>query len=161
MNGPTTEQACLLLQWIKEGPPGAIPVESDGRSLGSLQAVTWEDAGELAALEQLTAWHETAFARFPEAIPVAPASVRRWLVEQVLPAHDRVLFWLRNARGERVGHAGLSRLDLDAGTCSITDIVSADIAADRLMNEALGTLRTWSRETFGVEPLPSSQRTAA
>lgn len=151
MDGPTTEHARLLFRWFKEGPPGAIPIEVAGRSLGSLQAVTWEDAGDLAALEQLSGWHESAFVRYPESIPVSPTSVRRWLVEQVLPAPDRVLFWVRDVRGERFGHAGLSRLDARAATAAISDVVAANVVAERLVNEALTTLTAWARETLGVE----------
>jgi hypothetical protein len=161
MDGPTTEHARLLLRWFKEGPPGAIPIDADGRSLGSLQAVSWEDAGDLAALEQLTGWHETAFARYPEATPVSPTSVRRWLVEQVLPAPDRVLFWVRDVRGERFGHAGLSRLDPRAGTAAISDVVAANVVAERLVNEALTALTAWARGTLGVEVLAMPSRRAA
>jgi hypothetical protein len=161
MDGPTPEQAKLLLRWLKEGPPGAIPIDAEGRSLGSLRTVTWEDAGDLAALEQLTAWHEEAFARYPEAFPVTPTSVRRWLVEQVLPAADRILFWVCDVRGERLGHAGLSRLNTAPGTVAVSDVVAANVAAERLVNEALTTIAGWAREALGVEVLAMASRHAA
>jgi hypothetical protein len=151
MDGRTTDQAELLLRWLKEGPPGAIPIELDGHSLGSLQAVTWEDAGDLAALEQVASWHEG----------MSPASVRRWLVEQVLPAPGRVLFWVRDVRGERLGHAGLSRLNVEAGTVAVSDVVAAHFAAERLVNEALAALAGWAREALGVEALAMPARRAA
>lgn len=161
MDGPTTEQAALLFRWFKEGPPGVVPIGREGRSLGSLRAVTWEDAGDLAALEQVAGWHESAFARYPEAFPVTPASVRRWLTQQVLPAPDRVLFWVRDVRGERVGHAGLSRLNLKAGTVAVSDVVAAHVVAERLVDEALTALAAWARDTLGVEALAMPSRLAA
>src|SRR5437660_3760809 len=143
MEGPPAQDVRTLLRWMKEGPPGALPVEQGGRSLGCLQAVTWEDAGDPAALGRLARWHGPYAA--------APAAARRWLVEQVLPAADRVLFWVKDVRGGFAGHAGLSRLDVAARTAALCDVVAAGPAADRLVAAAALALAGWARATLGLE----------
>ena len=56
MDGLHAREICTLFRWFKEGPPGAIPIEHDHRSVGLLQAATWEDAGG-PPLAQLASWH--------------------------------------------------------------------------------------------------------
>ena len=86
----------VLLRWLKDGPQGAIPIGLEPPSRGSLQAVTWEDAGDLLALDRLSRWH------------AAPAAgLRRWLQQVVLPCPDRLLFWVLDAQGRFLGHVGL------------------------------------------------------
>ncbi len=161
MDGPTTEQALMLFRWMKEGPVGAIPIEAEDRCHGSLQAVTWEDAGDLAALEQLVSWHQAAFERYPETFSVTPTCVRRWLVEQVLLHDDRLLFWVTTVTGERIGHVGLSHLNLEAGTVALSHLIASQVMAERLVHEALVTLTHWARETLGVDTLAMPNRRSA
>jgi hypothetical protein len=142
MEGPAAQDVRLLLCWLKEGPPGALPVEQDGRSLGCLQAVTWEDAGDPAALARLAQWHGP---------PLTPPAARRWLTEQVLAPADRVLFWVKGVGGDFAGHAGLTGLDFTARTAVVGDVVAADPAAAPLVAAAALALAEWARATLGLE----------
>jgi RimJ/RimL family protein N-acetyltransferase len=159
MEGLAAEQVRPLLHWLKDGPLGAIPIERDGRSLGLLQAVTWEDAGDRVALERLSRWHE--FAWFPEPFPVSPASIRRWLVEQVLPVGDRILFWVKDVRGGFVGHVGLSRFDYAARAVSVSDHVSSGPSSAGLMAAAVESLARWAAESLQLHVRASGQAAAA
>lgn len=162
MDGPSTvEQVYLLFRYLKEGPPGAIPIQKDNRSLGILQAVNWEDAGDHAALERMVRWHESAFAWIGESFPVTPASVRRWLLEQVLPAPDRLLFWVKDLRGSFVGHLGLTHLHFDTRSVCIGDLVAATPAAEVLVAQAMTTLAHWTEESLGLVVRPLDSRHAA
>lgn len=161
MDGPTRENVLMLLRWFKEGPPGAIPIEHEGRSLGSLQACTWEEAGDPTILARLAEWHESAFTRFPESRPVTPDAVRAWLVQQVMPTPDRVLFWVKDPRGVCVGHLGISRIDPDAGTGYLCDLVAMNPAAERLLQHAISTLQYWLQTTLSVEFVSEPRRRAA
>src|SRR5262245_49276038 len=62
MDGLRAREIQTLFRWFKEGPPGAVPIEHDQRSVGLLQAATWEDAAGRPA-ERLAAWHGSASAR--------------------------------------------------------------------------------------------------
>lgn len=158
MEGTTPDDVRTLLRWFKDGPPGAIPIEEGGKSLGFLQAATWEDAGDGEALERLGAWHESTFSWFPEPFPVTPASVRNWLVEQVLRPVDRVLFWIKDVRGNFAGHVGLTRIDHASGQATIGDIVSSQPSQDRLVHAGIEALAAWTQDMLGMRVNVASTR---
>jgi hypothetical protein len=135
----------LLLRWLKDGPPGTIPFQ-----YGSIQALTWEDAGDAVVLETIRGWHPTI-------------SVRQWLHGRVLPCPDWILFWIKDVGGQPVGHVGLSFFDLERGTVAITETFCMPETAPDLLTEAMRALADWVRESFGLEALPGggSQRHAA
>ncbi len=140
MDGLRPEQLRTLFRWFKEGPPGAVGIDRDGRSLGLLQAVGWEDAGSLALLEQLARWHE----------PELPdrAAVRRWLVEEVLPASDRVLFWVKDIQGRPVGHVGLSCLDQGSPGVAIADVLCGEPDEIDLVSAGVAALVRWAAHSL-------------
>ena len=160
MDGLATEDICLLLRWLEDGPAGTIPIDSPDRSLGRLQTVTWQDAGDRDAIDLLGRWHELAFALFPEPFPVTPEGVRRWLVECVLSDPCRILFWVRDVRGEARGHVGLTAIDLDAGTATIGDVVTCHPGAAALVRAAVETLALWVRWELGLRVERASQARA-
>jgi hypothetical protein len=161
MDGLQPKEVRTLIRWLKEGPPGAVPISFDGQSLGSLQVVTWEDAGERTAIDRLVRWHDSAFTTFAAPAPATPVSVRQWLVEHVLEAPERLLFWVRNSQGEAVGHVGLPRFDFAVHTVALRDVVCGEPGAEHLVAEAVETLRGWVRESFRMWTIDAGQFLAA
>jgi hypothetical protein len=105
-----------------------------------LQAIGWEDAGTTALLDELARWHAPAFAGIPDA--------RRWLVNEVLPAADRVLFWVKDVRGRPVGHVGLSHLDPVGATITLTDVQYGVPVGAALVDRAIATLSGWAQHSL-------------
>jgi RimJ/RimL family protein N-acetyltransferase len=161
MEGLQPQQVRTLLHWLKEGPLGAIPVARSQRSQGSLRAVTWEDAGDPDAIERLGRWHESAFSVFAVTVPVTSPSARQWLIEQVLEAPERVLFWVRAVDGEPVGHIGLSRFNYDSRTVALRDVICGVQGTERLVAEAIESLRTWVQESLQFDLVDAGQHFAA
>lgn len=161
MDGFPSEQVRTVLRWLKDSPPGAIPIAGAGKSFGLLQAVTWEDAGDGETLARLSQWHESAFAWFPEPFAVSPMAARRWLVDQVLPDPDRILFWVRDVRGGFIGHVGLTRFDAARGTAVLGDVVADHPTHDGLLALAAQTLTGWAQEALGVQVGPAAGQAAA
>lgn len=161
MEGIRFEQLRVLFRWFKEGPPGAIPIERDGRSLGLLQAVTWEDAGNSPVVEQLATWHDSALMSFPEPFPVTPAGARQWLTECVLQTSDRVLFWVKDVRGVAIGHVGLSHHDSDNNTITIVDVLSSSPASEGLLAVAVQTLSGWAHQSLKLRVRQEGEHLAA
>ncbi len=160
MDAIEAPQLHTLVRWLKDGPPGLISIAQEGLSLGSLQAVTWEDAGDPLVIERLLAWQATAFSAF--AVPLSRREGRRWLVEQVLDSPDRLLFWVRNLTGEVVGHVGLGSFDFATRQVGIRDVVRGESAAELLVTQAVATLRDWARESFQFDAIdPGMNRAAA
>ncbi len=143
MEGPRPEQLRTLFRWFKEGPPGAIPILSDGRSLGLLQSAHWEDAGTSAVLDRLARWH-------------APAGGRTWLLQRLEDASG-ALFWIKDVRGQIVGHAGLTRLDPAAGTLLLADVHCGEPEGAPLVEAAVHALLAWVRQSLCLEVLSDDQ----
>lgn len=131
MDGPTPDQLHLVLRWMKDGPPGAIPLVRAGRPAGCLQAVTWEDAGDFALLADLAGRDGAAF--------------RDRLIHEILPPPDRLLFVVRDASGVVRGHLGLRRFDLAGGT-----VEACDERLEALAEEAHQAVDRWLADTFGI-----------
>jgi hypothetical protein len=146
MDGLHAREICTLFRWFKEGPPGAIPIEHEQRSVGMLQAATWEDAGG-APVERLAAWRGD------------PA--REWLVESVLKTPGRVLFWVRDVGGELVGHVGLSGVDDRNGTITVGDVVCGVRGSEELVASAVGCLSEWVQRSLRLRVCREDQRAAA
>jgi hypothetical protein len=141
MRLPEPELVRTLLRWLKDGPPGAIPIDRDGRSLGALVVASWEDAGDAAL----------------------PAMTRRWLRQEVLPSEDRLLFWIKSPDGQCVGHVGLQAFDFAAHTVILDHLAIAGSLEDALVAAALVTLANWAKEQLDMTVLsiPSRYREAA
>jgi hypothetical protein len=146
MDGLHAREICTLFRWFKEGPPGAIPIEQDHRSVGLLQAATWEDAAG-APLLKLAAWH-------------GRSEARQWLVEEVLQTPDRVLFWVKDLRGEMVGHVGLSALDAGTGTITLGDVTSGP-GGEALVAAGAEALAGWVSRSLRLRAWREQERAAA
>jgi hypothetical protein len=163
MDGPPAEHVRTLLRWLKDGPPGAIPIERPGRPPGALVAVTWEDAGDADALDRASRWYLAELALRAGARPVAPETIRRWLQQEILPSDDRVLFWIKGADGRPVGHVGLRAFDFAARTVVVGDLAGEDAMVDPLIGAAMEALARWAKEQLGMTAvgIPSRRAEAA
>jgi hypothetical protein len=157
MDGLHSGQVRTLIRWIKEGPAGVVPISRPDESLGSLQAVTWDDAGNSTVIELLVGWHRSLLAVFAFQMPMSAGGVRRWLMEQVLEAPERLLFWVRDIAGHMVGHVGLSRFDFAERTVAVRDVVCGVGGAEAILAEAVETLKTWVREAFSLRAVDEGQ----
>lgn len=156
----------VLLRWFKDGPPGVIPVvRQGGLCLAHLQAVTWEDLGNAAVIEELTGWHREASHLHPGERKLCPDTVRRWLTEHALQDAGRVLFWVKEAPAGRLrGHLGLSDFDYRHGTVVLGDLAGDGPAGLALVQAAVPALAAWVEESFNmraIEPPARHHRLAA
>jgi len=151
MDGPTPEDVRILFRWLKEGPPGAICMEDQGRQLGSLQVVTWEDAGDRMALERLARWQEIARGGVSEAFPIRSGAIRQWVTEEILSREDRILCWIRDVCGEPVGHLGIQWLGEREKRAILTERLSDGSRFEWLVERGERTLGKWLRESLGLE----------
>ena len=140
-------QVQSLIRWLKDGPAGIIPISSDRQSLGTLCAVTWEDAGDSQVIERLEDWHRQAFTTFAVPLSLTRHDERRWLIEQVLDPPDRLLFWIHDLTGRAVGHAGLGRFDFTSRRVGLRDVLCGQIGSALLVTRAVETLRDWVLES--------------
>src|SRR5947209_8584603 len=108
------EEVLEKVRRVKEDPSAlgcVLPVVAGGRAVARLEGVGWRDLADPDSVALLAAWREAAADAFPARFPVTLQGTRSWLVKQLLELPDRVLFWVKDGSGTRVGHVGLYRFD--------------------------------------------------
>jgi RimJ/RimL family protein N-acetyltransferase len=91
--------------------------------MAGLDPVTWQDVDDSDSIERLARWREAAQSSFPAIFPVTLDGTRRWLIKQVLEVPDRLLFWVKSSEGEKIGHAGIYRIDFAEGSLELDNVV--------------------------------------
>lgn len=91
--------------------------------VAGLDPVTWQDVDDADSIERLARWREAAQNSFPAIFPVTLEGTRRWLIKQVLELPDRLLFWVKSSDGEKIGHAGIYRIDFDEASLELDNVV--------------------------------------
>src|SRR5262249_53011964 len=116
-----------------------------------LESVSWADATNQAAITLLADWRRAAAHAFPTQFPVTQSGTHRWLVKQLLQTPDRVLFWVTDSEGRRLGHLGLFRYDPVVGHIEIDNVVRG-VAGELpgVMEAALHTLLGWTFGPLGI-----------
>jgi RimJ/RimL family protein N-acetyltransferase len=153
MHGAHGDQVTTLLRWLKDGPPGGIPVVLRARPAGHLEAVGWRDAQDPAAHQRFARWQAAAGPFATARFPATPAGGRAWLVEQILEIPDRLLFWVK-AEDTAVGHAGLCRFDFGARSAEVVHVVrGVGGVGPGVMTAAVTALCDWASEALRVAEL--------
>ncbi len=91
--------------------------------MSSLDPVTWADVDDPDSIQLLADWRHASQNSFPAIFPVSLEGTRRWLIKQVLETPDRLLFWVKSPEGQKIGHAGIFRIDFDERNLEIDNVV--------------------------------------
>jgi RimJ/RimL family protein N-acetyltransferase len=103
-----------IISQQKQGPglpDGAHLIRQNGRGAGWLIPVTWADADSRDAVALLADWRQAASDAFPTQFPVTLDGTESWIRDRVLAVPDRLLFWVTDLDGTRIGHMGLFHFD--------------------------------------------------
>ena len=148
MDGAQEDQVLTIFRWLKDGPPGGLPMSLDDGPMACIEAVGWGDVNRSAALARLALWRQAAR---PDLAPITPALVRGWLVEQVLDIPDRLLFWVKGPDDRPLGHVGLLRFDFAARTADVGLLLrGVEGEAPGIMSAAVLTLCAWAFESLSL-----------
>jgi RimJ/RimL family protein N-acetyltransferase len=115
-----------------------------GRSLGWLIPVTWDDAESRDAVTLLADWRHAAADAFPSQFPVTLEGTGGWLRQQVLEVPDRLLFWVCDLDGNRLGHLGVFRFHEAQRHIEVDNVVrGVPGVLPGVMQSALWALLDW------------------
>ncbi len=89
----------------------------------SLDPLTWDDVDDPDSIRLLSEWRVASQNSFPAIFPVTHEGTRRWLIKQVLELPDRLLFWVKSPEGQKIGHAGIYRIDFAERNLELDNIV--------------------------------------
>lgn len=148
----TRERITATLEQVKTSPAAAhtLPITRDGKPVGSLvpvTAATLNDADDIARLQH---WRDAHQEWFPSRTQVTFDGTKRWTENALLKTRDRVLFFVCDAAGKKIGHIGLFRFDYHTQACELDNVIRGESGAPGIMRDASAALMGWAKEALGI-----------
>lgn len=147
---------CLReVKGLKSGPNSGLklPVLDGGKEVGSLEPITSDTLNCSQSISQLATWRRESQAWFPGQFKVTDEGTKSWCEKQLLQQKDRILFFVKDLEGNRVGHVGLFRFNYHERYCELDNIIRGESAWPGAMSMACKTLVDWSFEHLGMQKL--------
>jgi dTDP-4-amino-4,6-dideoxygalactose transaminase/RimJ/RimL family protein N-acetyltransferase len=139
----------ILEEKNAESPLSLAFSTTEGKS-ARLEMITYATLEDEGAIELLAKWRREAQAWFPAQFEVTKEGTKSWLKSATLDTKDRLLFWVVDGEGKRIGHVGLFRLSLDQKMMEIDNIVRGENSDKGMMAAAIETMLGWQKEFLGV-----------
>lgn len=135
------------LSFIKKHttPYALIVRNANSDIIGYLEAITTRDAKDKAIIRDLKVWREKNQQAFPSQFKVTLKGTRLWFQTQLMDKKDRILFFVKDLDGNRVGHIGLYRFDYKKHACEIDNVIRGSNSSPGIMTMALTTLINWTK----------------
>jgi RimJ/RimL family protein N-acetyltransferase len=146
------ERVCRRIRQLKDAS-SAVPVARPGEPSARLEPVTWQDVDRPESVALLAQWRLAAADAFPTQFPVTLRGTRDWLRQQVLDTPDRLLFWVVDGRGNRLGHLGLARFDFARREAEVDNVVRGLPGSPGLMADAVRALGEWATAELSLDDL--------
>lgn len=148
------ERFCSILYNLKrrifdDRTPQNLTVFRNGRLALWMDPVVDSDADDSSAVALLSQWREENKCWFPTQFSVSDDRTKRWMNDQLLEKPDRILFWIRESNGRRIGHIGLYRLRPEDYSCEIDNVMRGCHDSPKgTMTDALSALAGWSLDVL-------------
>lgn len=114
---------------------------SDGeKKLGYLQPITKDVVSQDDNVQLISQWRDQSQEWFPSQFKVTVSGTKKWLETDLLQKHDRILYFVCNCDGEKIGHVGLNRFDYHERTCELDNIIRGVGAHKGIMQKACQAL---------------------
>lgn len=121
--------------------------------VGYLEAITKNDAKNNAIIRDLKVWREKNQRAFPSQFKVTLKGTRLWFESQLMDKNDRILFFVKDPDGNRVGHLGLYRFDYEKKACEIDNVIRGSKSSPGIMTMALTALINWTHNELKVKKI--------
>ena len=100
-------------------------------------------------IARLARWRRENIKAFPKVFEVTETGTQVWARKALCECPDRILFYVRAANGELIGHVGLSEFDYNNKTCEIYNIVRGQHGIGKgLMSAAIYHMMQWTYDTL-------------
>jgi perosamine synthetase len=130
-----------------------IPLTQNGKVIGYLRVITKSDIDDNEAIRLLTKWRKNSSEWFPTVFRVTRAGTARWAKNNLIEVHDRILFFVVDKVGRRIGHVGLFSFNYKDDSCEIDNIVRGESGLPGVMTLAVNELIRWARKRLHVRDI--------
>lgn len=103
-------------------------------------------------IEKLSQWREKAQQWFPSQFKITNKGTERWAQRLISNSPDRILFWVKNSKGQLIGHVGLFRFNYRNSFCEIDNIIRGVENTDKgIMLKSIDCMIDWAKSTFNLK----------
>ena len=121
------------------------------KDIGFLVPICHQHLEDKQIIENLTKWRNEFVDVFPTQFKAEFDGTKRWLKEQVLDNHARILFLVVNKSGKALGHLGFNNCLNNECSFEIDNVVRGEMCEERnTFGLALEQAMKWARETINV-----------
>lgn len=142
-----------VTQGAKTGESLSIVDKGAGQEVGSLEPITTATLESPDLIALLAAWRDKVQSWFPSQFKVTVDGTKNWCDKQLLKLTDRILFFVKDREGRRIGHVGLFRFNYEEGSCEIDNIVRGEDGWKGAIELACATLMDWAFNTLNLNVL--------
>jgi perosamine synthetase len=128
-----------------EGPFHPIALKQNGNVIGYLHVITKSVISDREAIRLITKWRKKNSKWFPTVFPVTLAGTARWAQKNLIDVRDRILFFVVDKKGRRIGHVGLFSFNYKNDSCEIDNIIRGEVGLPGVMTVAVNELIRWTR----------------
>lgn len=120
-----------------------------GETEGHLLPVTFLDLGDKRAIQLLMNWRNEHSYAYPLRTPVTFESTKNWLQGSVLNNDKRILFWVLDTNGNKIGHVGLAWNE--NGNIELDNILRGELSSLKgLMSKSIRSLEFFLETEFQI-----------
>jgi len=135
----------------KDNLENHIPILRDSDNIGTLVPITNEVLKSHDDIALLAKWRDESQEWFPTQFKVTIEGTKKWLENALLGTSDRILYFVCNKDGDKIGHVGLNRFDYKNQCCELDNIVRGKTGDKGIMEASCRSLINYSISTFKLK----------
>jgi perosamine synthetase len=128
-----------------------IPIVHNDKVFGYLDPITKKILDNSEDIELLAKWREENQQWFPSQFKVTIEGTKKWLDNALLKEQDRLLYFVCDNDGFKIGHIGLYRFDYKNKSCELDNVIRGSQNIKGIINMACNSLIKEAKKTFQLE----------
>jgi perosamine synthetase len=133
-----------------ESSSNNLPIKNDnGQNIGLLVPIVKEISQE--DIHLLKEWRSESQKWFPSQFKVTFEGTKKWVKQALFDDKDRVLYFVLDNNGNKIGHVGLYRFDFKENLCELDNVIRGVSNVEKgIMKYACQTILNFAQDTLGI-----------
>ncbi|MBU0061820.1 GNAT family N-acetyltransferase [Vibrio anguillarum] len=102
-----------------------------GRLGVNLTPITYNDLSKSENIRLLSEWRKASEHAFLKVFEVTDTGTAKWLESGVLHNPLRLMFWVEDSKGRKLGHIGVSSFDSEELSCEVDNVIKSPLCNDK------------------------------
>lgn len=119
-----------------------------------LKPMTYLDLESRESISLLSEWRKASEHAFLKIFQVTASGTEKWLKHGVLENKQRLMFWVFDSEGYKVGHIGVSSFNYDESSCEIDNVIKSPSCHERaIFTLTVETFIKWLKDELNPEKI--------